>query len=259
MPGAALVFCLAAGATPLVEAGAVLEADLYPAAVVLAAAEALDGNPNLAVAEGIYNRPIQLHVALPLNAETAPSLRILLLLAGIHRFACSDGAGIPFAWVTTDPARPMRLERRFDVEVLVVEHIDAEAVAAALNSTARQREAKLPAGEAETVFVADGSGRRVVVRCASAERLREYRGILAKLDAAPLASSAAKPRLLLRTWLPRYRAAEEIDEELGRRWDEKSDGEIVAFAAGSGNTLLLRLTEAQWTKAQEILDEIDHR
>lgn len=253
MPAAALILWLSAGAAPPVEIGSVLAPDLYPAAVLLAAAEAADGRPNLVSTPEIHRIPIQIYVPLAITSETASSIRIALLLAGIHRLESLDGGGVPFAHVTTDPARPPRAERRFDVAVLTVRFIDAQAAAAALGQLAQRREERLAAGEFPTEFVADASGHRLVVRYSSKERFEEYRAHLATLDRAPESESKG----VLRTWLPRFKTAKELEAALARRWDAKADGEIVALAAGSRSALLFRGTEAQWVKAQALLTEID--
>lgn len=255
MVGSAVALWLALATQPALETGDTLAPGLYPAAVLCGALQAVDGLPTVAANAGLGSTPVRIYAPIEVSERTHAILKIALRVSGLHRIVYDDVRGNAFAYLTRDPRKRPVNELGFGVEIWRVTHLEIEIAARILNETAAQREAELPKDAVRTVFVADARTGRLIVRFGREETLAQCRDLLRTVD-VPRKDKKDQPSL--RHWDPRYRAAEELAQELERRWKRDGSGaELFLVVSEATGTLLLRLAEKDWERVQALLEEID--
>ncbi len=254
MSGAALIAWLALSTVPRVEVGDVLEAGLYPASVLLAACEAVDGRRTVSADPELLGYPVRLHVDLEIGEDTLDSMKIALRTSHLYRLDYTDVRNRPIAYVTLDPTVPPRKDRGYEVEIIALEHVSAEAAVTALEQAAERLERDLAEDELPTRFLVAPGGHRLIVRYSSSARLRHYRQLLADLD-RPSRSDA--PEHLLRIWVPRGRRAQELAEEFERRWARLDEPPVHWVVARTRPALLFQVEASRWPRVRELLEELD--
>ena len=240
---------------PLVEAPHRVELPpgTWPAGTLLLITEELTGRAIYPEAPRIGNRPVVLDRALPLGRAAVPAIVSLLLDAGVALLDLEPGSP-DRGWIASARTAGIRRPIAIEVQILRPAHQDPDELARILNERASAQEKDLPPGDVPTRFIPDPRTGAVIARYASGRSLETYLELLARLD-RPDAAPEGSP--VLRTYLPRHRAARDLEPLFAARWQQRGGFQIRVVVPRGRNVLIIRCPPQVWAEAEQLLRELD--